>query len=197
MTTAIILAAGSSSRMGRQKLLMELNGKAIMNRVIEQVTASNCFDEIILVYYEYAVKQAAEGYDLKLVHNPSPVLGLSSSLKLGIEAADERAGEYMFFMGDQPFISPAIIEKLMDEYSKTEKSILIPVYNGSNGMPTIFSSKWKVEFMELSGDTGGREIVKKHPEEVCYVEQNDSIAGMDIDTHEAYQKALKIVKANS
>ncbi len=181
--------------MGRQKLLMELDGIRILERVLLEVAGCKCFEELILVYSDEEILKMAAGYGFNAVKNEHPEEGLSSSIKLGIEAASKDAGAYMFFMGDQPFINHDIIKRILEEYKSSGRSIIVPVYNGNNGMPTVFSSAWKHELLELTGDTGGRVIIKKFPQEVCFIELMDELAGMDIDTEAAYQKALGALEA--
>ncbi len=194
MISGIILAAGSSTRMGSQKLLLDIDGLRIIEKVVKEVADSGCFDEIILVYHEEAVKNAVSKYNIIFSYNPMPQLGLSSSIKAGIKAVKDNTNAYMFFMGDQPFINEKVIKRLICEYKKSQKSIIVPTYGGNNGMPTIFSSKWKENFYQLEGDVGGRTIIKSNIGEAAFIEIEDDISGMDIDTKEAYKRATEIVK---
>lgn len=182
--TAIILAAGFSKRFGGHKLLAEIEGKPIVQHVMEAVENSG-FDEIILVSRSSAVKKLAEGRSIKVVHNSDAAKGISSSVKCGISNA-KPTDAFMFFNGDQPFIDGEAVNRLKEAFAKGKGSIIVPQYNGENGNPVIFAAEWREMLGKTMGDIGGRTIIKTNPDKVCYVEIENTKAGMDIDTKEDY-----------
>jgi len=186
MITGIILASGFSSRMKEDKLLINIDGVAMVERVIKACKLS-CLDDIILIYRKEEVKRIGEKYGLKTFYNPNAHLGQSEALKIGVREA-KSADAYMFLLGDQPFITSKLIDKLIDEYNKTKATIVVPNYNGENGPPTIFSSTYRCELLALQGDKGGRDIIKKNIHSVQRVNIEDVKAGMDIDTIEDIYK---------
>lgn len=186
MITGIIYASGFSKRMGKDKLLLEVEGEKIIERVIKASINSN-LDEIILVYRKEAVKKVGEKYGLKTIYNEKASKGQSESMKLGIKAT-EKNHSYMFIVGDQPFLTSDVINKLIFEYNKTKKPILITYYNGNRGMPMIMSNIYKEELLRVIGDKGGRDIVKKYPEKVHKVNIDEEKSGVDIDTVDDLKK---------
>ncbi|GMQ60000.1 molybdenum cofactor cytidylyltransferase [Vallitalea sediminicola] len=184
MITAIILAAGFSRRFGSEKLLLKLNDKSLITHVIDTVIKSE-FKEIILVYQNEEIKKIAEKYKIKHIYNGLSINGMSSSLKCGISKASE-TDAYMFINGDQPFINNEIIETLIKTFYKTEESIVVPRYSGKRGNPVVFSSKWKKEFMNVTGDVGGRNIIKNNPNEVYYLDMTENKYNLDVDTQKDY-----------
>lgn len=187
MVTGIILASGFSRRMGRQKLLMKIGRKPMLERVIEAVRASK-IDEIILVYNDAKISSLGDQFEIKTVYNPNPTDGQSSSIKYGIEASQPETEGYMFFVGDQPYLDPLVIDRLLEEFSRGLKVIIIPRYDEEQGNPVIFHSKFKEALLRLEGDTGGRKIIEENLHDAAYLDFDNPIYGKDIDTWEAYEE---------
>ena len=124
MITGIIQASGFSRRMKRDKLLMKIEGIPMVERVIQSGKES-LLDEIILIYRTEEVKKIGERYKIKTFYNPNAYLGQSEGVKLGVEKS-QNSEAYMFLMGDQPFITSSLINKLIEEYKKTGAEIVVP-----------------------------------------------------------------------
>lgn len=189
MITGIILASGFSRRMGRDKLLIDIDGEKIIERVIEACCKSK-LDDIILIYRSEEIKEIAIKYNIKTIYNENAHLGQSEGLKLGVKAAIH-AESYMFLVGDQPFLTSEIINKLIGEYNQRDSSIILPYYNGHRGMPMIISSLYKEELLDIVGDKGGRDIIRNNPSEVKKVYIEGKNLGIDIDTLDDLKKLLE------
>lgn len=187
MITGIILASGFSRRMKKDKLLIEIHGEKVIERVIKAAIDSN-IDEVILVYRNEEVKEIGDKYNIRTIYNERANLGQSESLKLGVKEA--KGESYMFLVGDQPFLTSELIDKLIEEYKGSNLPILVPYYNGNRGMPMIISSTFKEELLKVIGDKGGREIVENNISKVKKVYIEEEKLGMDIDNEED----LKIVE---
>jgi len=183
--TAIILAAGLSTRFGGDKLLAEIGGKPIILRVIETVRKCG-FREIILVSRSSDVKELINDENIKVVVNKDAALGKSTSVKCGVSSA-KYDDSFMFFAADQPFIDEKTVRALIEAYDSGKGSIIVPRYNGVSGNPVIFAGRWKQELLSLEGDMGGKAIINANPDEVCYVETGNPSAGIDIDTLDDYR----------
>lgn len=192
MITAIILAAGSAKRMGTQKLLLPFGNSTILECVMGLVKASELFQDIIVVYREAVVREAAEKLGLRAVLNVQSHLGLSTSVREGILNCEDDTDAYMFFSGDQPLITKELIKVLTKEFKKREKYIVVPTYNGNKGLPTIFPTEFKEALLSIEGDSGGRKIIEANREKVVFIEAAQEAAGLDIDTPEDYERALQI-----
>lgn len=190
MISAIIMASGYSSRMGKNKLLLPFRGKTIIENVLDIV--NNCeFDDIVLVAQEEIVLEMASTRNIKSVKNEAAYLGQSNSIKLGIKSSKEVEG-YAFFTADQPLIDTMNINMLVNSFNNNVNSIIVPVFGEKRGTPVIFSSNYKTELMELEGDTGGRVIIAKHRAEVIYKEVSSERFVMDIDCVEDYRRLLTL-----
>lgn len=189
------MASGFSRRMEQEKLLLQLDGVPLVERVIQRAKASN-LQEIILVYRSEAVGAIGYQYNLKTIHNPDAHLGQSMSLKLGVKAANPKTQGYMFFVGDQPFLKVDFINELIEAYYQKKHAIILPRYKGQQGNPTIFSSSLKDELLSLEGDEGGRKIIRAmEVKKIKYVDSQDQQMGQDVDTWEMYQQILASCKS--
>ena len=184
----VVFAAGEGIRMGAEKLMLEIDGISILDRVLNTVMSLES-TEVILVYSADRVRELAEKHKIEiLIKNPEPERGMSSSLKLAIEKASTDSDAFMFFMGDQPFISKKTIGKLIGKWLEDTSRIIVPCFAGKKGNPVIFPSSFRKQLMEVTGDKGGREIINLNFDKIYFLEIEESIEGQDIDDPETYEK---------
>lgn len=179
------MASGFSKRMGKDKLLLDINGETLIERVIKAVKESN-IEEVIMTYREDKIKNIGDKYNLNTVYNCNAEEGQSSSIKAGIKAAKLNADGYMFFVADQPFLSSEVINKIINKFSMDTSMIVVPLYKDKKGNPVIFSSRFKKELLRLEGDIGGKKIIKSNLNRVEYINIDNFSAGQDIDTWDEY-----------
>lgn len=189
MVSAVILAAGLSKRMGQNKLLLKLNNQSIIEHVVSTVIKCK-IDEIIVVLGRDAevVYKVLSKYPVQTVINPDYELGQSSSVKSGLSLVDNESECTLFFMGDQPFIDEQIINQEINFFRNNDFSIIVPTYNGNRGNPVLFASEWYPVLKKISGDQGGRQIIKNNQEAVHFFEIENELFLKDIDTQEEYYK---------
>ena len=178
----ILLAAGNSNRFKGNKLLTTVNDKPMYMNVLDTVLKLN-FNKIILVTQYEEIKAALIEQPIQVVMNKNSELGISHSIKLGIQT-DMEADAYMFMVCDQPFISLVSIETLIDRFIKSDKCMACVEHKGNLGNPAIFSRKYKNELLSLEGDVGGKAIMKKHLDDLVRVTIMHEVELMDIDTRE-------------
>lgn len=184
----ILLAAGNSTRFKGNKLLELVNDKPMYMNVIEKVIKLK-FNKIILVTQYEVIKEALINYPIEVVMNNKSELGISHSIKLGINT-DLEADAYMFIVCDQPFISLESIKALFDQYINSKNGMACVEYDGKLGNPTIFSAKYREELLSLKGDVGGKTVMKKHLGDLEKVIINNEAELMDIDTREELEKLI-------
>ncbi len=185
MVTGIIMASGFSNRMGKNKLLMEIQGEKVIDRVIK-ACKNSLLDEIILVYRLDEIKEIGLNHGIKTVYNPDAQKGQSASVIHGIRNSKD-GNAFMFLVADQPFLDAKVINKLIEEYKKDNSMIIIPYYCNKFGMPIIFPPFYKDDLLGVKGDKGGREIIQGN-EFVKRIYYEDALLGIDIDTIDDYRK---------
>jgi molybdenum cofactor cytidylyltransferase len=181
--SAILLAAGSSSRMGKLKQLMPLGESTILEQTLDNLLSSKLTEVIVVLGYEAEeIMKSISGRPVKLVVNPLHRKGMSTSIAAGLKFVDSQAQAVMLVLGDQPYIDSPTINRLIDAFGSSKKGIAIPTYKGKRGHPLIFARKYDKPLSNLSGDIGGREIIKEHPEDVLEVPVKCEGIVIDIDT---------------
>jgi molybdenum cofactor cytidylyltransferase len=192
--TAIILAAGRSTRMGGpNKLLAELGGKSLVRLVTEQALASKAHDVIVVTGHQAElVEKALAGLDVKLVRNPDFAEGLASSVKAGIAAVPDDADGAVICLGDMPMISAQLIDHLIEAFAPDRGNLIaVPVSDGRRGNPVLWSRRFFNELMSLDGDIGARHLIARHGEAVAEVAVEGFGAFLDIDTPQALEAARR------
>lgn len=174
----IILASGMSKRFGSNKLLELINGKPMIYYVIK-ATKESLLKNIVVIYKDQEVKKICDEMKIKSIFNNKYELGQSESIKKGVKAYYNE-DSFMFIMGDQPFLTYKTIDKLINKFNKS-KNIIVPRYKNINGCPVIFPKEFKEDLISLSGDTGGRIIIKSNLSKVTFCYLNDEKELMDID----------------
>lgn len=193
MVTAIVLAAGTSSRMGQLKQLLDYHGRPLLHHVVDNLCRSGV-DKIVVVigHRQSEVAAVLEGLPVQIVINPDYASGQSSSIKAGLKALaapgfDAVSGTgrqgVLFVLGDQPLLKPETIN-LLTEYFLRHGGIAAPYYRGVRGNPVLFDLSFWAEFDSLQGDTGAREIIARHPEALHKIEVTDPGIFFDVDTPE-------------
>lgn len=184
MITAIIMAAGLSTRMGENKLLLKYKNKPIVGYIFKCVKEMN-FGQVIVVSQYNEVKNLANEYGFDYVHNQNANIGQSESIKLGIINSIKSDG-YMFFVGDQPFVDVEYLEKMIKIFNENKEYIIIPRYKNKTGNPVIFPYNKKNELLNLNNDEKGKKIITK-TSNIKYIDVSENML-FDIDTKEDYKK---------
>jgi molybdenum cofactor cytidylyltransferase len=190
MIVGIILSAGESKRMGTPKQLLPWGKTIILQQVIDNATASH-LDKVLLVLGSHADEITGKitiSSKTGIAVNHDFKEGMSSSVKCGVKNAPAGAEAFMLLLGDQPFISPAIIDRVLDDYRKSKRGIVIPVYDNKHGHPVIFDAKYKQELLVIA-DQGAKSVVNNHLQDILEVCLDVPEILTDIDTPQDYQKA--------
>ncbi len=179
----IILAAGSSCRMGnRNKLMIDINGKTILETVISTTLKAEVNPLIVVLGNDAdQIQKTLEEYPVKFVKNYKWETGMSSTIKAGIEALGDDIEGSMILLGDMPGINTKDIKSLLIKFCELDnKKIIYPVKNGQQGNPVIFPKSYFNELTLLLGDRGAKSIL--NDENSVGVEIHSQGILIDIDT---------------
>ena len=182
----IITAAGMSKRQKRNKLLIRSCNETIIEKTINNFMNNNLDIFVIIGYQKELIVPIINDRfrnDIQIVENMNYKDGIASSLKAGIRVAGENYDYIGFCNGDKPFINIKTVEIILKYLEENQPQILVPLYQEQSGHPTFFSKEIIKEFDLISGDTGGREVIKKLPNRVTYLPLNDQGIIMDMDKY--------------
>lgn len=193
MIAGIVLAAGSSSRLGRPKQLLAVQGEPLLRLTLRRVLGTR-LDVVYVVLGHHADEIAATISDLpvRIVRNPDAAQGQSTSVLAGLATLPEADVEaVVFLLGDQPQIDPDLVSSLIARWQDTGASVVAPRYTDGIGNPILFAHRVLPEFVGLRGDTGARAIVGAHRErgDIALVDVA-APAPRDVDTEADYQALL-------
>lgn len=185
---ALVLAAGQSRRMGQDnKLLLEVDRKAMVARVVEAALASQAASTIVVTGHQADdVTAALANHDVTFIHNPAYADGLSASLKAGIAAVPDDIDGVVILLGDMPRVHPGQIDKLIAAFNPIEdRAICVPTFNGKRGNPVLVASTLFDEIRDVMGDIGARHLIGAHEDAVAEVPMDDDGVLIDVDTPDA------------
>src|SRR5262245_3076769 len=163
---AVVLAAGSGSRFGGGKLLAPLEGRPILQHVLDRLVAAH-LDEIVVVLGEDAdeVDGAIDWGNARRVRNPDPSRGLASSVQVGISAVGEGTDAALIALGDQPRVPPRAVRALLDAPAVEGRTIVVPVYAADDGRNPVLLRRAAFPLVaEARGDRGLGPLIAAHPE---------------------------------
>jgi molybdenum cofactor cytidylyltransferase len=183
LIAAVLLAAGVSSRMGKPKQTLPVNGVPMLERVLE-ILRRSCVGRVVVVLGANAaeVRERVKFVDELVVVNPRFAEGMSTSLRLGLKHVGREADAVVIALGDQPFLHPTTIDKMVAAYEESRARIVIPKYRGARGNPVLFDKSVFPQIEKIRGDIGAKSVIQKNPADVLEVEVPDRGVLIDIDT---------------
>jgi molybdenum cofactor cytidylyltransferase len=184
----ILLAAGTSSRMGSNKMLFELNGESVLRGAARRALAAGLSPLLVVLGHE-AEKAAREldGLPCRTVVNPNYEQGINSSLKTGVLALPADVGAAMVMLADMPFVTAEMISSMIERYRMTEAPLVISDYEGINAPPMLYDRSLFADLLAMTGEGCGRQVVKRHREE-AEVLLWPAAALADLDVPEDYAR---------
>jgi len=187
---AVVLAAGGSSRFGSPKQLLQWGDKTLLQHVVDRVLGSSVDQVVVVLGHEAELIASLIGdRALQVVVNEDWARGQSGSLQAGLQALPQMCDACLFVLADQPNITPQLIDSMLDRYRRTLAAIVAPVHRRRRGNPVLFARSLFPELLDMRGDQGGRQVLRRHEQEVEPVEVHDPSLFLDIDTVENYEEA--------
>ncbi|MFL5758490.1 MAG: NTP transferase domain-containing protein [Thermomicrobiales bacterium] len=194
MISGVILAAGRSQRLGKPKQLLDLGGEPILRHTVRNAAVSDLDQVVLVLGHEAAeIDDAVGDWGQNLVINPDYARGQSTSLKLGLSAVEPTAEAVLFLLGDQPQVTPKIINLVLNSFCRGEGRIVMPAYRGKPANPVLFAREFFPEIAAIDGDRGARPIIGEHRQEVHYL-AIDADPPLDVDTPADYERLKKVWK---
>lgn len=188
MKALVILAAGESNRLGQPKQNLVFRDKTLLQNAIEIALKTECSPVFVVLGANEAVIRPTLNYPLvQIINNPEWQEGMASSIRAAVHVIREiKDIEGMVIMlCDQPFVTPQIINNLLRKCEETGKSIVACSYDGSSGVPALFSSLLFSRLSLLTGQQGAKKIIDTYLQDVSTVPFEKG--SIDIDTVTDYE----------
>lgn len=186
----VVMAAGSASRFGENKLAQVLQGRSLIRRTLDAIPAGEFSKVVVVTQYEEAAALARE-YGFDLVYNREPEKGISRTIQLGLSTLMDCDG-VLFTVSDQPMLQKSTIVRLISEFQAHPHGIVAAAHDGKRGNPCLFAAEYFPELMELSGDKGGSAVIRCHEDVLRLVETAEREL-TDCDTKEDFARLLESV----
>ena len=188
----VILAAGSSSRMGRPKQVLQFRGTSLLRRTAVAALGAEC-GPVVVVTGAYAELSRHElgGLDVREVLNTAWETGMASSIRVGIAELERVEGELeaaVLMLCDQPHVDAGVISDLVAGHRATGKAVVASTYGGSFGVPALFSRTLFRELARLKGKSGAKEIIKKYASEAQFLPLQGG--EIDVDTPDDFSRLI-------
>lgn len=164
----IIMAAGESRRFGENKLLQTFDGVPLYRRALNAVP-TEAFHRVYVVTAYEPIASLAEQMGFSVISNPNPELGVSHTIRLGLEQLQNCDGA-VFMTADQPLLTRQTLLKLTTAFLQNPTAILAVSHDGQRGNPCLFPRDLFEELMALQGDTGGSRVIRAHADRLQLIE---------------------------
>jgi len=184
--------------MGRPKQTLPLSGVPMLERVLEIFRKSNVGRVVVVLgANEDEVRKHVKFADELVVINPKFAEGMSSSLRFGLKHVGTEVDAVIIALGDQPFVLPTTIDKMVETYKQSGARIVIPTYQGARGNPVLFDKSVFPRIARIRGDMGAKTVVQKNAADVLEVEVPDRGVLVDIDTPSDLGRRMKVREKKS
>jgi molybdenum cofactor cytidylyltransferase len=185
--SAVLLGAGESKRMGVDKLSLPWGRKTMLEHCFRTLLRSEVHElVVVLSIRNKGVKNLFQGRKVRIVINPLSKMGMSASIRRGLQEIHPHCHGILIAFGDQPLLKTSTINALIRAFNQAKGGIIVPSFRGRRGHPVIFHRRFKKELLNLKGDVGGRSIIESHPEDVRVVPVKSIGVVKDVDTWPAY-----------
>ena len=188
---AIILAAGESKRMGSPKMLLDFKSGTMIEKVIANVKDSKVSNiMVVLGAYKEAIIDQIGKLTVKFCYNDNYMEGMLSSVQCGFRNIPSDCKAVLVFQGDQPLITPSVINTVIEAWLMSGKGIIIPVFMSKRGHPILIDRKYSDEIEKLDACKGLRSLAYRFSDDVLEVKTDESGILRDFDTYEQYRKEI-------
>ena len=185
----VVMAAGNAERFGENKLAAVVDGKTLIEHALEAVPADKLAAVCVVTQYD-EVETLAKRFGFRCLRNERPEWGLSYTIRLGTEALQNECGAIVYQVSDQPLLRRESVAALVAYYREHPDKIVGASHGGTRGNPCVFPEKYFPALCALTGDRGGRVIIREHEEDLLLYEIGKREL-TDVDTKEALRDLEK------
>lgn len=194
MIVAVVLSAGESSRMGRPKALLPIDGQTFIEKIVAALKQTKVGKIIVILGHNARELQSKISHlPVEILINTDYKLGQLSSLQLAVRnlQPDLECDGMLVHLVDHPYLAPALVEEMIRRFYETKKRIIVPKFHGKRGHPVIFSNALFDEILKAPMEEGAKAVVNAHRAETLEIETEEEGIAVDIDTPELYQQHVR------
>jgi molybdenum cofactor cytidylyltransferase len=191
---AVVLSAGESSRMGRPKALLPIDGQTFIEKIVAALKQTKVGKIIVILGHNARELQSKISHlPVEILINTDYKLGQLSSLQLAVRnlQPDLECDGMLVHLVDHPYLAPALVEEMIRRFYETKKRIIVPKFHGKRGHPVIFSNALFDEILKAPMEEGAKAVVNAHRAETLEIETEEEGIAVDIDTPELYQQHVR------
>jgi molybdenum cofactor cytidylyltransferase len=194
MIVGVVLSAGESSRMGRPKALLPIEGQTFLERIVAALKKTQVGKIIVVLGHD------AENMTREIKHLPVEILinsdyqlGQLSSLQTAVRhlQSDEHCDGMLVHLVDHPYIDGKLVDLMIQRFYEGGKLIILPRYQGKRGHPVIFSRSLFRQLLDAPMEQGAKAVVNAHAKETLEIAAGDEGVTIDIDTPDEYRHHVK------
>lgn len=189
---AVILAAGSSSRMGSPKQLLQFRGESLLRRAARAALDAGCRPVVVVTgAHAELSRRELDSLDVREASNPCWETGMASSIAAGLEtlvSADANVTAAVFLLCDQPHVTADVLSGLAAAHRATGSPVIASTYGGSFGVPALFDKSLFDELAQLEGKAGAKQVIERHASEACFLPFRGG--EVDVDTPDDFSRLI-------
>lgn len=189
---ALLLAAGSSTRLPPDKLLLDLGGTTLIERTLASLRGSPRIGDVVVVVGPGGKERYGwlKSVTVHLVENPEPERGMISSIRAGLASGWAKDRPFLLQPADVPFVPPAIVTRVIVDLLTRSARIVLPTYRGLGGHPGAFAATLADDFFRHGDREGAREVLLRHREDTLRLAVSEPDVCFDVDTPEDLAASL-------
>jgi molybdenum cofactor cytidylyltransferase len=189
---AVVLAAGSSSRMGSPKQTLQFRGQSLLRRAALAALGAGCSPVIVVTgAHSELSRRELDGLNVRAVLNSLWETGMASSIRAGVEgllSVDADVDAAVLLLCDQPHVTADVISSLIAAHRSTDRPIVASEYGGSFGVPAVFSRALFAELVRLEGAAGAKQVIKRYASEAHFLPFQGG--EVDVDTPDDFSRLM-------
>jgi molybdenum cofactor cytidylyltransferase len=187
----VVPSSGASTRMGRDKGLLEVEGRTFLRRTVQALAEGGCDPVLVVVADgEEALAEEAARTGAVVLLNPDPGEGPITSLRIALAALDGSVRGVAYLPVDHPMVRPETVRALLEAARAAKAPLTIPLFESKRGHPAIFDRSLFLELLDPELEGGAKTVVHRHLPEALLVDVADEGVVIDIDTPDAYESVI-------
>jgi molybdenum cofactor cytidylyltransferase len=195
MIVSVVLSAGESSRMGRPKALLTIDGETFLERIVTALKQTGVGKIIVVIGHNAEeMKERIDHLPVEILVNHQYKLGQLSSLHVAIRhlTSDQSCDGMLVHLVDHPYIDGKLVDVMIRQFYDSKKLIVVPRYQGKRGHPVILSRRLFTELLDAPMEQGAKAVVNAHSADTLEIDAADEGVTIDIDTPDEYRQHVKV-----